>query len=274
MAVIIVSSDSLPTAAQIAEETARNIDYPCVGREILAETGERYGVSEEKLRKTLDGLPSLFGVSARAHAHYLACIEEAVLARLSEGEVVCHGLAAHLYVRGISHAFRVRVLADPSQLIRETVKEKAVSPEKASKILKQEEALRSRWSMEMYHSDETASSLYDLVVDLSRVGSKEAVRMIVETSSHPRFRPTTYSVKCIGDLALASRVRAALLAHFPDVVVEADGITVVVETAAVPREKGKTIEAVEKLARGVPGVGHLEVRVVNDMVRQAAESFR
>jgi cytidylate kinase len=274
MAVIIVSSDSLSTASQIAETTARALNCRCVGREILGEMGKRHGVSEEKLHKTLDELPSLFGVSVRAHAHYLAYIEEAVLARLSEGGVVCHGLAAHLYVRGVSHAFRVRVLADPSELIRETVKQEGVSPEKVAKIAKHEEALRSQWSIEIYRSDETAPSLYDLVIDLSRVAPEEAARMIVETSSHPRFRPTTYSVKCMSDMALASRVRVVLLGHFPDVIVEADGVTVVVETAAVPREKEKRIEAIEKLARSVPGVGHVEVRVANDMVRQAAESFR
>jgi cytidylate kinase len=274
MAVIIVSSDSLSTAAYIAEQTARGLNYRCVGREILGELGKRYGVSEGKLHRTLDELPSLFGVSARAHAQYLAYIEEAVLARLSEDGAVCHGLAAHLYVRGVSHAFKARVLADPSEMIRETMKQKGVSPEKAAKIAKHEEGLRSRWSIEIYRSDETAPSLYDLVINLSRVAPEEAVRMIVESSSHPRFRPTTYSFKCINDMALASRVRVVLLAHFPDVVVEADGVAVVVETAAVPREKEKRVEAIEKLTKSVTGVGHVEVHVVNDTVRQAAESFR
>jgi len=75
-------------------------------------------------------------------------------------------------------------------------------------------------------------------------------------------------------MELASRVRVALLDHFPDVVVQADGVTVVIETAAVPREKEKKAEAIEKLARSVSGVGHVEVHVANDIIRQAAESFR
>ena len=66
----------------------------------------------------------------------------------------------------------------------------------------------------------------------------------------------------------------ALLEHFPDVIVQADGAVVVVETTAVPREKGKKVSAIEKLVRSVPGVGHVEVHVANDIIRQAAESFR
>ncbi len=274
MAVIIISSNSLPKAAQIAAETAKALNYRCVGRELLSEVGERHGLSEEKLHKTLDELPSLLGVSARAHALYLAYIEEAVLARLSQDKVVCHGLAAHLYVRGVSHAFKARVLADPSELIGAMMREKGLSPEKAAKDNMHREALRSRWSLDCYRVDETAPSLYDLVIDLSRMGPEEAVRLIIETSSHPRFKPMTYSVKSVNDMELASRVRVALLDQFPDVIVEADGGTVVVNTTAVPREKEKRIEAIEKLARSVPGVGHVEVHVANDIIRQAAESFR
>jgi cytidylate kinase len=274
MAVIIISSNSLPKAAQIAAETAKALNYRCLGRELLREVGEKYGVSEEKLHKTLDELPSLLGVNARAHALYVAYIEEAVLAELSQDRVVCHGLAAHLYVRGVSHAFKVRVLADPSELIRTMVREKGVSPEKAAKDAKHEEAFRSRWSLDYYRVDEATPSLYDLVIDLSRTAPEEAVRIIMETSSHPKFKPMTYSVKSINDMELASRVRAVLLDHFPDVIVQADGEAVVVETTAVPREKGKKVEAIEKLVRSLPGVGHVEVHVANDIIRQAAESFR
>ena len=41
MAVIIISSDSLPKAAQIAAETAKALNYRCLGREILREVGEK-----------------------------------------------------------------------------------------------------------------------------------------------------------------------------------------------------------------------------------------
>lgn len=274
MAVIIISSNSLPKAAQIAAETAKALNYRCLGRELLREVGEKYGVSEEKLHKTLDELPALLGVSARAHALYLAYLEEAVLAKLAQDRVVCHGLAAHLYVRGVSHAFKVRVLADPSELIRSMMREKGVSPEKAAKDTQHEQALRSRWSLDYYRVDETAPSLYDLVIDLSRMVPEEAVKIIIETSSHPKFKPMTYSVKSVNDMELASRVRVALLDHFPDIIVQADGGTVVVETTAVPREKGKKAEAIERLVRSVPGVGHVEVHVANDIIRQASESFR
>jgi cytidylate kinase len=272
--VIIISSDSYARGRQIAADTAKALGYQFLDREILKAVSTKYAVPEVKLCKALDERPSLLGVSSRTQPLYLAYIEEAVFAKLSQGKVVCHGLAAHLYVLGISHVLKVRILSDPLELIDKAMQELNVSREKAIKILKREERLRKRWSLDTYLWDETLPSLYDLVISLSRISPDEAVTMIAETASYRKFKPMTYSVKCMRDKALESRVRAALLGHFPDATVEADGSTVVVKTAAVAREKGKKAKAIEKTARSIPGVGHVEVRVIEDIIRQAAESFR
>jgi cytidylate kinase len=272
--VIIISSDSYARGRQVAADTAKALGYLCLDREILKAVGARYGVSEVKLCKALDERPSLLGVSSRTQSLYLAYIEEAVLAKLSQGKVVCHGLAAHLYVMGVSHVLKVHILSDPQELIDKVIQEKNVSREKAIKILKREEWHRKRWSLDTYLWDEALPSLYDFVISLSRISPDEAVRMIAETASYRKFKPMTYSVKCMRDKALASRVRSALLGHFPDATVEADGSAVVVKTAAVAREKGKKVKAIEKTARSIPGVGHVEVRVIEDIIREAAESFR
>jgi cytidylate kinase len=274
MPVIIISSDSYARGAQVAEGAAKALKYQCFGREILRAVGEKHGVSEEKLLKSLDERPSLLGVGSKTRSLYLAYIEEAVLARLSGDNVVCHGLAAHLYVLGISHVLKVRVLANPEEMTQETMKEKRVSREKAARLLRREEELRRRWSLENYRIDETAASLYDLAINLSGISPDEAAKMVVETSSNRKFQTMTFSVKCIKDLELASRVRVSLYDRFPDTTVLADGSKVVIETAALPREKEKRAEAIEKLALTIPGVDHVEVRVATDIIREAAESFR
>jgi cytidylate kinase len=274
MPVIIISSDSYARGAQVAEDTARTLKYQCFGREILRAISEKYRVSQEKLLKALGERSSLLGVGSKTRSLYLAYIEEAVLARLSEDNVVCHGLAAHLYVLGISHVLKVRLLADPQDMIHEITKKKGLSREKAARVLRREEALRKRWSLDNYRIDETSPSLYDLVINLSGVTSGEAVKMIAETSSHRKFRTMTFSLKCIKDLELASRVRVVLYGHFPDITAQADGSKIVIETVALPREKEKKAEAIEKLVRTIPGVERVDVHVVTDVIRQAAESFR
>jgi cytidylate kinase len=274
MPVVTLSSDSHPLSREIAGRAATALGYDCVDREILKSVAERHDVPETDLHKALEESPSPFGISSKNHARYLAYIEEAVLAVLLKDNIVCHGLAAHLYVRGISHVLKIRILADPQKLAGEISSGKTPSIEKASALLKSRERFRRRWSLDAYRVDETAPSVYDMVISLARIDPDEAVKSIVETTRYRKFKPMTYSLKCLKDKALAGKVRVALIDRFPDVRVQADGSSVVVQTKALEREKQKRSEAIRKLAGEIPEVAAVEVQILPDIFRKAAESFR
>lgn len=93
--------------------------------------------------------------------------------------------------------------------------------------------------MDDFNLDEMDPSQYDLVISLSQIDQDKAVKIITDTVSYRRFSPMTYSIKCLEDNELASRVRMALLERFPDVRVRANGGKLVVETTALKREKKK-----------------------------------
>jgi hypothetical protein len=50
--------------------------------------------------------------------------------------------------------------------------------------------------------------------------------------------------------------------------------TLAVETAGLKREKQKKAERIKTIAGRIPGVEYVEVHVMKDIFRQAAESFR
>ena len=274
MPIIIISSDSYKTGREIGEKTAKATGYDYVDREILGPVIEKSNVREEKLIKALEEAPSFFGLSSKLRNKYLAYIQEATLGQLLEDDVVCHGLAAHLYVLGVSHALKVRVLSAPEELGSRLSSESGGSEEKMKKLVKRREAQRKRWSLEAFDLDETDPSNYDMVISLSQIDPDEAVKTIADMTVYRKFQPMTYSIKCLRDKELASRVRIALMERFPDVRVQADAGTIVVETKAIKREKQKRTEAIKELAGGITGVGYVEVHVANDIFRQAAESSR
>jgi len=274
MPIIIISSDSYKTGREIGEKTAKATGYDYVDRDILGPVAEKSNVQEEKLIKALDEAPSFLGLSSKLRNKYLAYIQEATLGQLLEDNVVCHGLAAHLYVLGVSHALKVRVLSDPEELASQLSSEAGGSAEKVKKLLKRQDAQRKRWSLEAFDLDETDPSNYDMVINLSQIDPDEAVKTIADMTAYRKFQPMTYSIKCLRDKELASRVRMALMERFPGVRVQADGSTIVVGTKAIKREKQKRTEAIKALAGGIAGVGYVEVHVANDIFRQAAESSR
>jgi len=235
---------------------------------------EKSNVQEEKLIKALDEAPSFLGLSSKLRNKCLACIQEATLGQLLGDNVVCHGLAAHLYVLGVSHALKVRVLSDPEELAGQLSTEAGGLAEKIKKLLKRQDAQRKRWSLEAFQLDEIDPSNYDMVISLSQIDPDEAVKTIANMTAYRKFQPMTYSIKCLRDKELASRVRMALMERFPDVRVQADGGTIVVETKAMKREKQKRTEAIKELAGGIAGVSYVEVHVASDIFRQAAESSR
>jgi hypothetical protein len=274
MSVITISSDSYKTGQEIAQSAARVLAYRDLDREILGEVASKAGVPEAKLTQALDEGPSFLGLSSKLCHRYLAYIQEVTLSELLKDNVVCHGLAAHLYVLGVSHVLRARVLTDPEKRAQQIASQGGLSLEKAKKYLERQKKERRRWSMDIFRLDETDPSQYDLVISLNQIDPEEAVKIICETVAYRRFQPMTYSVKCLEDLALASRVRAVLMERFPDVRVRANRGTLIVETTALRREKQKRAKAIKEMAGELPGVEYVEVHVINDIFRQAAESFR
>jgi cytidylate kinase len=274
MSVIIISSDSYQVGREIAKKTADGLGYTSLDREILRQVADKYRVPESKLTQALDESPSLFGMSSKLQNLYLAYIQEVALAELLKDNTVCQGLAAHLYVLGVSHVLRARVLSDSEKHARQWASQEGISPKKARKLLDRLKNKHRRWSINAFELDETDPSRYDLVISLNQIDQDEAVKIITETVSYRRFSPMTYSIKCMKDQELAARVRAALLERFPDVKVRANGGTLVVETTALKRDKRKRAKAIKEIAGGIPGVEYVEVHVINDIFRQAAESFR
>jgi cytidylate kinase len=274
MPIIIFLSDSYEKGRKIASKTAEKLDYKYVDREILGKIAEKYNIPEAKLIKALDEMPSLFSMSSKTWRQYLAYIQEGTLAEILDDKVVCHGLAAHMYVLGVSHVLKVRILLDHDKIAQEIASQGGISLEKAREICKRQIKFRSRWSLGAFNLDETDLSRYDFVINLSQIDDEEAITMISEATTYRKFQPMTYSIKCLHDIELAIRVKVALLKKFPDVRVTANNGTVVIEINALKREKYKKTQFIKKLVGDLPGVNYVEVHIINDIFRQAIETFR
>lgn len=262
MSIIIISSDSRKIEASIAESVAETIDFQLLDQRLLDDVAGKYGIESEKLRETLETTPSLLkGLSSRQWRYYLSCIETEVLDRLLADNIVCRGLAAHLYVTGVSHVLKVRVLAGTSGQEMDPAEKSGTRSQKSAKQRAAELAQRKKWSLTAFNYDETDLSRYDLVINLDQIDPVEAVRTITGAVEYRRFQVMTYSMKCLSDLALAAKVNEALLKSMTDVSVQARDGSVIVSTKSGKREKRKKIETIKKLAGSIEGVNYVEVHV-------------
>jgi cytidylate kinase len=274
MPIITISSNSPEREKEIAQGVAQKLGYPLLGREILAEVARDHQVSLEELVKALDDPPGLLGMRPRRRRELLVFIQTDCIARVQKDNIVCHGLAAHLYLTGVSHALTVRILADPKERSIELAERKSLSPDKAAKLLKQEDEARRRWSQEAFKLDETDPGLYDMVFNLANLEPAKAVEIICDTAGYSKFQAMTYSRKYLADKAMASKVMQKLMHRFPDIQVQVSDGTVVARLQSLKKDQRKKQEAVRELAGQVPGVNYVEVHVIRDFFGQAAQSGR
>lgn len=272
MSSIIISADSSPAGQAIAKKTAEALGYGYLGPEFLAQLAGQYNVSEEKLAKALDENTSCWGMPPKKRNLYLAYIQAAALERFLEDNLVCAGLAAHLYVRDIPHVLMIRILSDPKILANQIAAEKSIAPKKARKILESRQKRRRRWSERNFGLNEFDPSLYDMAISLSQIETEKAVEVLKDMIGYRKFQPMTYSVNCLKDKALAGKVRAALWPRFPRTQVESRDGTVVLKPKILKRNKLEQTEALKELTYKIAGVQYVEVHPNMNFVRKSADS--
>lgn len=272
MSLIITSAEDPKVEYEIAKRVADAIGYQCLGPELLSTVAEKYNLPAEKLPTALEKQPpSILRRNARRFFHYLACIEAEVTERLKADNIVCWGLAAQLYVLGVSHVLRVRLLAGRARLVALMAKDRNISTAKAEKELAKVLAGREQWSLSVFNQNESDPSFYDLVINLTQIDPDEAVNAVSQAVAYRKFTPNTYSIHSLADLALAAKVKAVLSASQTDFSVNARDGRVVVTAKAMKRERQKKAAAIKELAGGIEGVQFVEVHLINYVIRQAAE---
>lgn len=274
MPIIAIAADDFDLGLDIARQTAETLSYQFLGRELLDEIAEQHNLTREDLTKALDDPPGFLGLGSRRRRQLLTRIQALCLERLLPGKTVCHGLGAHLFLDGVSHALRVRVLSDPEQRIERLVRTANLSRERARKQAQcQDEACR-RWSQEFFQTDETDPAGYDMVLKLVSLEPGKAVDIICDAAGYRKFQAMTYSRKCLLDKLLEARVRLKLMDRFPDAMVHASDGTVVVQIQSIKPDQRRKQKEVRRLAGQIPGVDYLEVHVVNAFFEKAAGGGR
>jgi len=262
MSVITISSGPYCRREEIAEKTARTLGYECIGQEVLEIASDRYGTARPKLAKAMEDASSIFSSAPNTRARLLAYYQAAFLSELTRDNIVYQGRSGHLFINGVSHVLKVRVLASLEDRIRLKMDLENLTDKKARSALLREAKARQKWSQAAFKVDESDPSLFDLVINISQIDPDRAVELIVDTVRDVKFQPMTYSVKCMQDAELAGRVRAALIESYPDIKVQArDGNIYVRVTGVTRKDREKKGLLIKEQIMTMEGVNYVEARV-------------
>ena len=261
MPIITISRGSFSGAKMLAECVAQKLGYRCIDRDQVIQKAGAWGVSQDDLRAAIEMPPSFLGQSPQTKYIYLAFIQAALIEEVRTGKAIYHGLAGHLLLGKGPHVLRTRIIAPMEFRIDKVRNRLGLNRKEAIAYIEKTDQDRRKWTRFLYDVDWTDASLYDIVLNLEQMNLQEACDVICSVSQLKCFEFTPDSQRAMDDLAMASRVKAALAmdpatADFQFEIV-AKGGSVSVKGGIVSPAQAK---AIGDIVRGVPGVAELELR--------------
>jgi len=262
MSIITISRGAFSKGKEVAEKVAATLGYECISREVLIDASEQFNIPEIKLERALHDAPSILQRFTFGKERYLAHISEALLEKVQHDNVVYHGLAGQFLLPGISHALKVRILADMEDRAALEMAREHVDRETALARLRKDDQARRKWSRHLFGVDTWDPALYDMVLHVHKLTVANAVDFICSAARLEQFQATEASRRAMLGLLLAARVRARLVNDFPTVQVQASDGIVTLEVRFNMREEPELADSVKEMAGRVPGVREVHVHAL------------
>ena len=213
MAIITISRGSLGMGVALAECLAKELGYPCLGRDVAREVAEKYGIQQELMDKKIEEIPSLWERLTSERTAYVVAMQEILAGRAMEGNIVYHGFVGHLLLKGLPALLRIRVIAPMEVRIPLAMAEQKIDAAAAATYIRKIDDVRARWTKFVFGVDWQDPKLYDLVLNLGDISVQAACEAVAGLARRPEFAVTADARARLKDFALATRVRLILVTH-------------------------------------------------------------
>lgn len=210
MAIITISRGTSTGGTELAQAVSDKLGYRMIAEEVLVKAAKQYGVAVEKLQHAIEDKPGFFENMKRERTHALAFVGAVLCKEIKDEKVVYHGHAGHLFLRGVPHVLRIRVIANMNYRVTKAREQYGFSWGQAADYIQQADATRVKWSRYLFNVDTRDPSLYDLVIDVDRVGITGACEIVSTAAKLDRFQKTLQSQQKLDDFILSTEIRAAI----------------------------------------------------------------
>lgn len=265
MAIICICRGSKSGGKAVAECLARRLGYPILGREVAQEAAAALGVRPELLEEKMADRPGLWSRFSSMRRAYVVAVQSALAERAASGNLVYHGLSGGLLLRGVPSVFCLRLIAPMHVRVGAVMAESDMDAVTAEEYIHDIDESRARWVKVMYGEDILDPALYDMVINLEALPVDGACAVVAKAVDQPEFEVTERVSRALDDFLMACRVKLALAGdpelRTLELEAEAEGGRVVVRGGAPLHKTGRTGSRIVELARSVPGVREVLLRV-------------
>ena len=213
MPVVAITREMGSLGNEVAQGLGTELGLPVIYHEVIDHLADRMRVRRSHVIRLLDGHAGLLErLTADKVSMFLHSSDEVIaIAQQGKGAIIRGWGATHL-LRNVPHVVCVRVCA-PFKVRHARMMQRVGSDDSemvADEIHRNDEAhtaiMRRNFDLRW-----TEPEHYDVVLNTERVTVGECVDEILRLVNSPKFAETDQSRQHLDDLALAARVRAALL---------------------------------------------------------------
>ena len=265
MSTITISRGTASGGQALAEHVAATLGWTCLSNEVIVDAARRYGVPEPEIVKAFEKAPTFWEKLTASRRVYLTFVQAAMCEYAQRGNLVYHGYAGHELLPGISDVLKVRLVAPLEYRIHRVMERNKLDRKGAIRYITQVDEERASRMRYLFGVDWRDPQLYNLILNLSKVTIETASALVIQAVQWPQFQPSEASGQALDNLALSSRIRAALAAHpatsvFDIEVHVAEGVVTL--SGSLPSEEA--IRGVLTIAENASGTKH----VINKLVRK------
>ena len=265
MAIFAICRGTKTFGTQLAECLARGLEYPIVGEEVVQDAAERLGVSAERLEERLTGRPTLWEPFSTMRRVHVLALQAALAERVVEGNLVYHGLTGGLLLNGLPATLTVRCIAPMGMRVQAVMGESDMDADTAASYIRDLDEARSHWVRALHDSNVGDPALYDVMINLAHVEVDAACGMIARMIRQPEFEITPAVRHRLEDFRTACRVKVALVEDEAlrglELDATAEGGRVDITGRAPLHSSGQMGDRLARLARGVPGVDEVHLKI-------------
>jgi cytidylate kinase len=138
---------------------------------------------EDRLSLVEDNLAELFGVHPASKV-VLKQAAETIMQLAGMGGAILVGRAANIVTAKLPNVLHVRLVASLDDRIERICRDENKTPDEARRFCIEKEHARERYVKHYFHADTNDPLLYHLIINTSRVGHDNAVRLIGDALMH------------------------------------------------------------------------------------------
>ena len=260
VAIVTIFSGSYCHGEEIARRVSKRLGNESVDEKVLEITAEKYGITKDKLLKSIKGQVTLFNAFTHDREKNIARLKLSLAEAATNDNLLLYGFIGHLLPRTISHVLKTCIIANFDYRIKEAARIEAISENDAEKIIHKDDSERLEWTSYLFEKPPYDESLYDLIIPVHSVVLDDVVNSICKFAASEQIRSTLRSQKVAEDFLLSAKVELALMekGHKAEVFSESGNIVITLEKDVLRLKQYQ--EELGEIAVSVEGVDKIDFK--------------